>query len=54
MILNNNFQVFVIKKVKNWKYVETDSFRDDGAGLGVTGDDLDGVITREKEEDNWW
>ena len=32
--------------------METDSFRDDGAGLGVTGDDLDSFMTRGKEDGN--
>ena len=52
MILNNNFQLLFCFVKEGKKYLETDSFRDDGAGLGVAGDDLDGAVTRGHEDDN--
>ena len=55
IITSNSYVCFVKegkKEKKTEKYMETDSFRDDGAGLGVTGDDLDGAMTRGEEDDN--
>ena len=47
MILNNNLQLLKKSERKN---LENLSFWDDGGGLGVAGDDLDGVAGGRRED----